>query len=291
MTPKQTALLLLSTYYSLLSNASPIDPEKRVTCSSIHIFGARETTASAGYGSSITVVDEILNAYPGSTAEAIVYPACGGQASCGDVSYSESLIEGTAAAAAAVNAYNEACPSAELVLVGYSQGAEIFDNAFCGGGDPNQGLTSTAIPISTAALAQIKAVILQGDPEYVYGLSYDVGSCTAGGFDARSSSFVCAGAAKIQSYCDATDPYCCNGDDLSTHEGYGAEYGAAALAFVESKLGSGTVTTTAPATASTTPVTGCSALYGQCGGIGWTGATCCSSGACEVSNSYYSQCL
>ena len=35
----------------------------------------------------------------------------------------------------------------------------------------------------------------------------------------------------------------------------------------------------------------CSALYGQCGGIGWSGATCCSSGSCKVSNSYYSQCL
>lgn len=61
------------------------------------------------------------------------------------------------------------------------QGAEIFDNAFCGGGDPNQGLTSTAIPISAGAINQIKAVILQGTPTYVYGLSYDVGTCTAGG--------------------------------------------------------------------------------------------------------------
>ncbi|OCH92772.1 carbohydrate-binding module family 1 protein, partial [Obba rivulosa] len=32
--------------------------------------------------------------------------------------------------------------------------------------------------------------------------------------------------------------------------------------------------------------------YGQCGGIGWTGATVCPSGwTCTVSNSYYSQCL
>lgn len=61
------------------------------------------------------------------------------------------------------------------------QGAEIFDNAFCGGGDPNQGLTSTAIPISAGAINQIKAVILQGTPTYVYGLSYDVGTCRAGG--------------------------------------------------------------------------------------------------------------
>ncbi|RPB22498.1 cellulase [Terfezia boudieri ATCC MYA-4762] len=34
-----------------------------------------------------------------------------------------------------------------------------------------------------------------------------------------------------------------------------------------------------------------SALYGQCGGIGWTGPTTCASGACQVSNPYYSQCL
>ncbi|KAF3931932.1 hypothetical protein ABW20_dc0101136 [Dactylellina cionopaga] len=34
------------------------------------------------------------------------------------------------------------------------------------------------------------------------------------------------------------------------------------------------------------------ALYGQCGGIGWTGATTCVSGAtCQKSNDYYSQCL
>lgn len=35
----------------------------------------------------------------------------------------------------------------------------------------------------------------------------------------------------------------------------------------------------------------CSAIYGQCGGIGWNGPTCCSSGTCKASNSYYSQCL
>ncbi|TFY57763.1 hypothetical protein EVG20_g8415 [Dentipellis fragilis] len=33
-------------------------------------------------------------------------------------------------------------------------------------------------------------------------------------------------------------------------------------------------------------------VYGQCGGIGWTGATTCASGSvCTVSNEYYSQCL
>ncbi|KAJ3044457.1 hypothetical protein HDV00_001884 [Rhizophlyctis rosea] len=35
----------------------------------------------------------------------------------------------------------------------------------------------------------------------------------------------------------------------------------------------------------------CAALYGQCGGQGFTGPTCCSSGSCKVSNQWYSQCI
>jgi hypothetical protein len=41
----------------------------------------------------------------------------------------------------------------------------------------------------------------------------------------------------------------------------------------------------------TNPNPGCAALYGQCGGSGWTGPKCCSSGTCRVSNEWYSQCL
>ncbi|KAJ7727550.1 carbohydrate-binding module family 1 protein/Glycoside hydrolase family 5 protein [Mycena maculata] len=42
----------------------------------------------------------------------------------------------------------------------------------------------------------------------------------------------------------------------------------------------------------TSSVRGQGALYAQCGGIGWTGATTCVAGAtCTVSNPYYSQCL
>lgn len=68
----------------------------------------------------------------------------------------------------------------KLELTHY-QGSEIFDVALCGGGDPNQGITNTAVLFSTAALANIKAAIFMGDPLYHYGLSYDVGTCTAGG--------------------------------------------------------------------------------------------------------------
>jgi len=54
-----------------------------------------------------------------------------------------------------------------------------------------------------------------------------------------------------------------------------------------------TPTSSKPTTSTTPPSTGgaCSVLYGQCGGIGWSGATCCSAGTCQVGNAYYSQCL
>jgi xyloglucan-specific endo-beta-1,4-glucanase len=41
----------------------------------------------------------------------------------------------------------------------------------------------------------------------------------------------------------------------------------------------------------TTPPPGnCAPMWGQCGGSGWTGPTCCASGTCTASNQWYSQC-
>ena len=67
----------------------------------------------------------------------------------------------------------------------FMQGSEIFDAALCGGGDPNQGDTNTAVQFSAVAVSQIKAAIFMGDPLYVAGLPYDVGTCAAGGVSLR----------------------------------------------------------------------------------------------------------
>jgi len=50
-------------------------------------------------------------------------------------------------------------------------------------------------------------------------------------------------------------------------------------------------TSTKTSSASTSTSTGTAALYGQCGGTGWTGPTVCASGTCTYSSAYYSQCL
>lgn len=174
-----------STFVSTVAQAaivagSPL-AARQSSCPDVHVFGARETTVSAGFGSAGTVVDLITAEYSGATSEAIVYPACGGQSSCGSVSYGDSVNNGTAAVTQAVNSFVESCPDTQIVLVGYSQGGQIMDNAFCGGGDSSAGITDTSVPLSDAAVSAIKAAIFMGDPRFVSGLSYEVGTCEAGG--------------------------------------------------------------------------------------------------------------
>jgi hypothetical protein len=99
---------------------------------------------------------------------------------------------GISAIASAVNNFNSRCPNTQLVIVGYSQGAQITDNAFCGGPDSNQGYSQTTPAFSAAALNQIKAVIEMGNPRFVYGVSYQVGTCRTKGFSARPSGYTCS---------------------------------------------------------------------------------------------------
>lgn len=107
---------------SALVVGNPLDLDSRQTsCPKVHVFGARETTVAPGYGTAGGLVNQVLAAYSGSTAEAIVYPACGGQASCGGASYDSSQSQGTTAVVNAVNSYVQRCPSTQIVLIGYSQ--------------------------------------------------------------------------------------------------------------------------------------------------------------------------
>jgi acetylxylan esterase len=199
-----TALLLAS---AIAASPLDLDLPKRQSCPPIHVFGARETTASPGYGSSYTVVQLVLQSYSGSTSEAISYPACGGQSSCGGASYASSVNQGISAIASAVNNFNSQCPNSIIVIVGYSQvsclwigvkshfgwigwpeaqGAQITDDALCGGPDNSQGYGNSSPAFSSSAINKIAAAILMGDPRNIAGLSYNVGTCSAYGVSAQS---------------------------------------------------------------------------------------------------------
>jgi acetylxylan esterase len=61
------------------------------------------------------------------------------------------------------------------------KGAQIMDDAMCGGGDLNQGISSTTTPISGTIASKVKAMIWMGDPRHTPGAPYNVGTSTAAG--------------------------------------------------------------------------------------------------------------
>jgi hypothetical protein len=68
--------------------------------------------------------------------------------------------------------------------------------------------------------------------------------------------------------------------------GYGAGSGSSTTTTTPTTTtGSKTTTTTTVTTTAVAP------LYGQCGGIGWTGPTACATGVCTAYSPYYAQCL
>ncbi|XDG00813.1 hypothetical protein ABKA04_000428 [Annulohypoxylon sp. FPYF3050] len=208
------------------------DIEARQACAKVHVFGARESTVPQGYGSSQAMISLIQGAYPGTTSEAIVYPAAGGDA------YGSSVTAGISAVVNQVSTYAKQCPDSALVMVGYSQGGQITDDAFCGGPDGSS-MSGTASPLPADVGTKVKAIILMGDPRNVPGLAYNVGTAKAGGFAARPSGYTCpVYADRIKSYCDAEDPYCSNGNNAQHHQQYVQIYGQQALAFVKEKVGS-----------------------------------------------------
>ncbi|KAI8635236.1 carbohydrate esterase family 5 protein [Xylariaceae sp. FL1651] len=225
---KYISVLLLLVATAVRTNASL---GRRQSCSKLHIFGARETTAPPGFGSSATVVDLIQRANPGATAESIIYPAAGGNM------YSASVAIGVVSVASQTNSFFQKCPNTTLVIVGYSQGAQIVDDAFCGGPD-GASLNTTRESVSPGVSRMVAAIILMGNPRNIPGRVGNVGNATVGGFAARPVGFRCPAFANItRSYCDAADPFCAKGNSSATHQGYGKVYGQDALAFVTQRLG------------------------------------------------------
>jgi hypothetical protein len=90
---KPTALLPVLAGLAV-ANPVDVDIEARQSCPGVYVFGARETTAPPGYGTSQGLVNMGLSAYSGSQSAAISYPACGGQsrATSSSMTYRPSVV-------------------------------------------------------------------------------------------------------------------------------------------------------------------------------------------------------
>ncbi|KAK6853677.1 acetylxylan esterase 2, partial [Apiospora arundinis] len=145
---------------------------------------------------------------------------------------------------AQLTAYAKRCPSAKLVLTGYSQGGHVVGDILGGGGGNFQGCTQATTPAlspSSSPGNQIAAALFFGDVRHTPNQAYNVGSApkSANGIWPRTGSGLSAlnaFSSKLQSWCDAGDPACASGNNGQVHTGYFQKYVPDAAAWAKTKL-------------------------------------------------------
>ncbi|KAK1640756.1 Alpha/Beta hydrolase protein [Colletotrichum phormii] len=178
---------------------------------------ARGTTLSYP-GSLITVIDPLMEAFPNSNYEDIVYPA--------------------------TDESGKACPESKIVLMGYSQGAMVLGDILAGGGDGNilGNYTKPQFDAHTVG-DHIAAILLYGNPRHMPNHTYNVGNASA--FGATGKYPRTAGqlasfnvfADRVHDYCNYHDGVCdASGSNLTAHMAYSSDYDTQAVAWLESKL-------------------------------------------------------
>lgn len=155
----------------------------------LQVFVARGTGEDPGVGLSSAFTDGIAKKIKNTNITPIDYPA-----SFDHPSYFESVQNGTDAVIKAVRDYAKKCPNGKMAYLGYSQGAQIGSEAFCGPSDPKLFGDDTAISANivndnskninwTFAFLQLAnplktvvAIVLYGDPTHKANVTYDKGT-------------------------------------------------------------------------------------------------------------------
>ncbi|KAF2159745.1 carbohydrate esterase family 5 protein [Zasmidium cellare ATCC 36951] len=245
-----SALLLVSTLTSTTAQSPSIPPPIQTqaygnltgisnvstpACPSLgacHILVARGSLEPPGYGSIGAIKDRILARVPGSTAEAVDYPAVI------KPSYVDSETDGVVAMKGLIGGFIANCDAKiPLVLMGFSQGAQVVSDSLVeqrGVRFPDNSSVDTVHPGST--LVRVAAAVMMGDPSSnLNGSTFHVGNATTHGLYPRTNNanFYATGLAeRVKSYCDARDPFCASGKELGVHLGTIARYETQAVEFV-----------------------------------------------------------
>ncbi|KAF2756878.1 cutinase, partial [Pseudovirgaria hyperparasitica] len=195
-----------------------------------YVIVARASGEKPGYGILGPVKDEILSRVPDSTATAVSYPA-----TITDPPYTESEPEGVGNMTELVKAYGDACPDGRMVLMGYSQGAQVVGDVLLGNKIDFFPITQ---PIDEKYRNQVTAAILMGDPTFVKNEPVNVGNATnVSTFPRPNNDWEELGlVGRVQSYCDARDYFCDRGDSVEIHVSYIGEYGTTAADYVVGKF-------------------------------------------------------
>jgi acetylxylan esterase len=148
-------------------------------CAPLHIIVVRASTERPSQGIIGTLSNLITTALPSTTVEWIHYPA----RLMPD--YPWSAYNGTMNATKQLTEYVDRCggsngKEATVVLMGYSQGAQVIGDVMCGGGGSGLGVPGTN-PVDQKYQDAVKAIVQMGDPRFVASKTYDFGSATMDG--------------------------------------------------------------------------------------------------------------
>ncbi|POR33881.1 Acetylxylan esterase 2 [Tolypocladium paradoxum] len=256
------------------------------TCANgLHIIVARGTGERQGSGVTGLLADRIAGQVQGSKVAPLDYPA-----SLTDPAYDVSVGDGVKAMQGALDRYTAACPDSKVVVMGYSQGAQVSMDAICGGAG---GVFDSATPLAVNKVENnIVAIVLFGDPTHRANTTYDKGTSIRNGIFQRSNASVevCAKYAdRLVSYCDTGDTYCDAGKDKKVHGTYVQKYGDDSVKYIVAQYNAATENGggTSTAAASGTATTATTAAPTGSGSAAVSGTTRAAASGLVVSGSLY----
>ncbi|KAJ6530542.1 cutinase, partial [Mycena capillaripes] len=199
------------------------------------VITARASTEAPGEGIIGSVVSAVVQGSSQTVSrESVTYPA-----TLTNYDSSESL--GVTDMSNKLAAKARSCPNTKIVLMGYSQGAQVAGDTMAGAGaGVSQGESDSPCFIHRVAKypSPVAAVILMGDPAHVAGESFQKGTANnRNGIFPRLDHGLEQFSAKTASFCDTGDEFCASGASLAVHLGYVDEYGSQAAAFVLGRIG------------------------------------------------------
>ncbi|KAF3766165.1 family 5 carbohydrate esterase [Cryphonectria parasitica EP155] len=198
------------------------------TTSGAHIIVTRESDAPPNTSAMNIIALGIVGQCAGSDIAETPYPAALSP-------YEPSEAEGVGNLTELVLDYQAECPDSKIVLLGYSQGAQVTADFLCGTSE--EGWPTTEAYASTVT-DNLAAVVLFGDPSFVKGLSWDRGTANNTSYFPRQNNTACDPvAAQIVSYCDYNDYYCDDGTSIEVHASYVERYHTEAVDWVVEQLG------------------------------------------------------
>jgi acetylxylan esterase len=233
---KRTRLLIAGAVAALAATAIGVGTASAVSapaspCAAVHVLAARASTEAPGAGVIGSLVRRIQNGVSSSVStSAVDYPAL-------LAPYDSSSTAGDTATRKQLTDQVKQCPDQKIVLVGYSQGAQIIGDALAGGGGA-AGLGGASDPVPAAVSSHVTAMIQFGDPRHQANQSFNQGTAkgATGLFPRRADQSLAPFARITQSFCDTGDPFCARGANVTAHLIYDTKYDSAASAFVIGKL-------------------------------------------------------